>query len=127
MDDSFDLERFVKAQDGVYEQAVRELQAGSKQGHWIWFIFPQIRGLGMSFTSQRYSIQSLEEAEAYLNHPVLGPRLRECTSIVNSRTGRTAEQILGALDAMKFRSSMTLFACAAPAEELFQSALEKYF
>jgi len=127
MNDPFNLERFVQAQQGVYEQAIRELQAGNKQGHWIWFIFPQIRGLGMSSTSQRYAIQSLDEAEAYLSHPILGERLREFTSIVNKITGISAESIFGSLDAMKFRSSITLFAIASPEDEQFKSALEKYF
>jgi uncharacterized protein (DUF1810 family) len=127
MTDPFELERFVEAQVGVYRSAVRELTEGSKQGHWIWFIFPQILGLGLSPTSQRYAIRSLAEAEAYLAHPILGARLRECVGVVCSVLGYSAEAIFGDLDAMKFHSSMTLFACASPTEALFQLALEKYF
>lgn len=115
--DPHHLQRFVEAQEGVYETARHELANGRKTGHWIWFIFPQLRGLGVSSTSTFYGIASRAEAEAYLAHPVLGPRLEECTRLVNGLVnepgGRTAEAIFGSLDAMKFRSSMTLFAAAA--------------
>jgi uncharacterized protein (DUF1810 family) len=107
--DPFDLERFITAQSGTYEHAVAELRRGQKTSHWMWFVFPQIAGLGQSATSRRYAITSLSEARAYLAHPVLGPRLRECTSILVDLSGRTAEQIFGSIDAQKLRSSMTLF------------------
>ena len=123
----FDLERFVRAQAGVYEQVCAELRAGSKRSHWMWFIFPQIAGLGMSEMSVRFAIASLDEASAYLEHPLLGARLRECTGIVNALTHKTAEEVFGYPDDMKFRSSMTLFARAAEKDSLFQSALDKYF
>ena len=112
-EDGFDLARFVRAQVGAFEQALRELRAGRKQSHWIWFIFPQRKGLGRSATSEFYGIGSMEEAQAYLAHPVLGPRLRECTRVVNAVEGRTAQAIFGWPDDVKFRSSMTLFARAA--------------
>jgi uncharacterized protein (DUF1810 family) len=149
MDDSYNLERFVAAQNfaGTYNQATAELRRGRKTGHWIWFIFPQIAGLGQSQTSRTYAISSLAEARAYLEHPVLGPRLKECTRILadsgsgsdtgsgadpdtgsgaNSRRS-SAEQVLGGLDAQKFRSSMTLFLRADPAEPLFARLLSQYF
>ena len=124
---SFDLERFVDAQEGVYEGVLRELRAGRKTGHWIWFIFPQLAGLGRSETSRFYGIASLDEARAYLDHPVLGPRLRECVSAVLATSGATADQIFGSLDAMKVRSSMTLFHRAAPDEPLFVEVLERFY
>jgi uncharacterized protein (DUF1810 family) len=133
VDDRYDLERFVAAQDsaGSYDQATAELRRGRKTGHWIWFIFPQIAGLGQSQTSRTYAISSLAEARAYLEHPVLGPRLKECARIlagIDSGTGRSsAEQILGGLDAQKFRSSMTLFLRADPGEPLFAQLLSQYF
>ena len=120
---SFDLERFVEAQTGVYEGVLRELRAGRKTGHWIWFIFPQLAGLGRSEMSRFYGIASLDEARAYLDHPVLGPRLRECVGAVLATSGATADQIFGSLDAMKVRSSMTLFHRAAPDEPLFVEVL----
>lgn len=126
----FDLERFLAAQQGVYERACVELRAGKKQSHWMWFIFPQIRGLGSSEMAARYAISSLEEAHAYLEHPVLGPRLRECAGIVAGLEGRTVEQIFGYPDDLKFHSSMTLFAQAATISEedlVFRQALDKYF
>ena len=137
MDDRYDLERFVAAQDsaGTYDQATAELRRGRKTGHWIWFIFPQIAGLGQSQTSRTYAISSLEEARAYLAHPVLGPRLKECARILadpdpdpdsDSDCGR-AEQILGGLDAQKLRSSMTLFLLADPGEPLFAQLISQYF
>lgn len=127
MTDTYNLERFVEAQAPVYEQVLSELRAGRKQSHWIWFIFPQIAGLGYSSTAQFYAIESLDEAAAYLQHPVLGPRLRECTEIVNGIEGRSVNAILGSPDDMKFRSSMTLFAQATKDNEIFLSALKKYF
>jgi uncharacterized protein (DUF1810 family) len=116
MDDPFDLTRFEAAQDGggTYAAAVSELRAGRKLSHWMWFVFPQIGGLGRSATSRRYAIASPAEAHAYLEHPVLGPRLLECTRILAELSGRSALEIFGAIDAMKLRSSMTLFAHAAP-------------
>jgi uncharacterized protein (DUF1810 family) len=125
--DPFDLQRFVDAQRAEFEAARSELRGGMKVGHWIWFIFPQIKGLGQSWMSQRYAISSLTEARAYLQHPVLGPRLRECTQLVNSVKGRSIEEILGDIDAMKFRSSMTLFAKAGDDSQIFLDALQKYF
>jgi len=127
MADSFDLERFVAAQQGVYDGALDELRAGRKVGHWIWFIFPQIAGLGHSATSQHYAIATLEEARAYLAHPVLGPRLRESAATVLATTDRTALEIFGSIDAMKLRSSMTLFHRAAPDEALFAQVLNRFF
>lgn len=127
MADPHKLERFVDAQSTVYEQVLGELRAGRKHSHWIWFIFPQIAGLGYSSTARFYAIQSLDEAQAFLQHPVLGQRLRECTAIVNAIEGRSINAIFGSPDDLKFRSSMTLFAQASEDNELFISALEKYF
>jgi uncharacterized protein (DUF1810 family) len=129
MSDSYDLERFVQAQNagGTYGRAVEELRRGYKAGHWMWFVFPQIAGLGQSPTSRRYAISSLAEAKAYLEHPVLGPRLRECAGLVAQVQGRSAEQIFGGIDAQKLHSSMTLFLRAAPDETLFQQVLDQYF
>ncbi len=128
-DDSYHLERFVTAQEtgGSYQHAVAELRAGRKTGHWIWFVFPQIAGLGRSPTSVRYSISSLAEARAYLRHPVLGARLAECTRILARTDGLRAEQIFGGLDALKLRSSMTLFHRAEPADPLFAQIIGQYF
>ena len=128
--DQYDLERFVRAQEGVYQQACAELWAGRKRTHWMWFIFPQIKGLGSSEMAVRYAISSIEEAKAYLEHPVLGPRLRECTQIVLEVQGRMAEEIFMYPDNLKFHSSMTLFAQAAEISEedlVFSQALDKYF
>ncbi len=127
MGDPFHLQRFLDAQEGVYASVVEELRAGRKRGHWIWFVFPQIRGLGFSAMSARYAISSLEEAAAYLAHPVLGPRLRECTGLVNAVERRTIGEIFGYPDDLKFRSSMTLFARAAEDNRVFLDALAKYF
>lgn len=133
MDDRFNLERFVRAQEGVFEQALSELRAGQKRSHWMWFIFPQRKGLGRSATSEFYGIGSMAEARAYLGHKLLGPRLRECARAVNAVEGRTAEEIFGWPDDAKFRSSMTLFARAAEAAgdaeaaAEFRAALDKYF
>jgi uncharacterized protein (DUF1810 family) len=126
-DDPYDLERFVTAQGGVYPQALAELRRGLKTGHWMWFIFPQIAGLGFSEMSQRFGISSIAEARAYLAHPVLGPRLIECASVVAGTSGRTAEQIFGDIDAIKLRSSMTLFHRAAPEEPVLVQVLERFF
>lgn len=123
----YDLGRFVVAQEGVIDGALAELRAGRKTGHWIWFVFPQVAGLGLSAMSQRYAIGSLDEAHAFLEHPVLGPRLRACAEALLGATGRTAEEILGPLDAMKVRSSMTLFHRADPGEPLFAQVLERYY
>jgi uncharacterized protein (DUF1810 family) len=129
MDDRYDLERFTAAQDAgeIYECALAELRAGRKIGHWMWFVFPQITGLGMSPMSRRFAISSLEEARHYLGHPILGPRLEECASILNELSHRTAHDIFGPTDAMKLRSSMTLFARAAPDSSLFRDVLDRYF
>jgi uncharacterized protein (DUF1810 family) len=130
MDDRYDLERFTAAQDaaGTYQRAVAELRAGRKASHWMWFVFPQIAGLGQSAISRRYAISSLDEARAYLRHPVLGPRLAECARLVAGQApGRTAEQIFGGIDAMKLRSSMTLFARAEPSEPVFAQVLDLFF
>jgi uncharacterized protein (DUF1810 family) len=129
--DPYGLERFVAAQDGggTYQRAVAELRGGAKASHWMWFVFPQIAGLGLSAMAQRFAISSLAEARAYLAHPVLGPRLRECARIVADTEGRTAERIFGPVDAMKLRSSMTLFAAAAGDDDqaVFRAVLVKYF
>jgi uncharacterized protein (DUF1810 family) len=127
--DPYDLQRFVTAQDGggTYAQAVAELRRGRKTSHWMWFVFPQIAGLGQSAISRRYAISSLAEAQAYLAHPVLGPRLREAAGIVAGLPGTTAEQLLGGVDALKLRSSMTLFRRAAPQEHVFGQVLDQYF
>lgn len=125
--DPFDLERFLKAQDTSYQSALDELRAGRKETHWSWFIFPQVLGLGSSPTSVHYAIRSLGEAEAYLVHPILGSRLRECVSVINSHSDLSARQILGEIDAMKLRSCLTLFAQLECSEPLFEQALGKYF
>ena len=127
--DPYDLDRFVSAQDagGTYTRALAELRSGCKSGHWMWFVFPQIAGLGQSPTSRRYGISSLAEARAYLRHPVLGPRLVEATRILTATAGRTAEQIFGDIDATKLRSSMTLFRLADPAQTAFGQVLDLYF
>jgi uncharacterized protein (DUF1810 family) len=127
MSDPFDLERFTEAQRGSYDQALTELRAGQKRTHWMWFIFPQLAGLGSSAMAQRFAIGDLAEAQAYLAHPVLGPRLRACTEVVNQVRGRDVHQIFGAPDDLKFHSSMTLFAAAAPADPGFDLALRTYF
>lgn len=127
MTDTYELGRFVAAQEGVYPRALAELQAGDKRSHWMWFVFPQIAGLGASPMAQRYAIGSLAEAEAYAAHPVLGTRLRACTAAVNAVAGRSAHAIFGSPDDLKFRSSMTLFARAVPGEPVFADALARYF
>ena len=125
--DPYDLQHFVLAQDRVFDHVLSELRAGMKTSHWMWFIFPQIRGLGRSPISLEYAISSREEARAYLQHPILGPRLKECTRLVLGVQGRAVEDIFGSPDDMKFRSSMTLFAQVSPEDDIFQRALEKYF
>ena len=127
--DPDELSRFVTAQDAgdTYASAVAELRDGRKLGHWMWFLFPQIAGLGASAMSRRYAISSLEEARRYLAHPILGPRLEECTRILNELSHRTAHDIFGSVDAMKLRSSMTLFARAAPERPSFREVLNRYF
>jgi len=127
MPDAFDLDRFVRAQDPVLAQVRRELGEGRKRSHWMWFVFPQLRGLGRSAMAQRYGIGSLAEARAYLAHPVLGPRLVECTGLVNGLAGRSAHRIFGSPDDLKFHSSMTLFASADPDAPVFREALDRYF
>jgi len=124
-----DLERFVKAQDsgGTYHQAVRELRNGRKTSHWMWFIFPQIADLGRSAMAQAFAISDLAEAQAYLRHPMLGPRLVECAGIVASHRGLTAEQIFGGIDSIKLRSSMTLFAHADPEQPVFRQVIDQYY
>ena len=125
--DPYRLERFVEAQNPVYDQVCWELQQGLKMTHWIWFIFPQIWGLSSSAMSRRFAITSLEEADAYLDHSVLGPRLVQCTEFVINTSGRTLKQILGPTDNMKFRSCMTLFAHTTASNEVFEVALQRYF
>jgi len=125
--DPFALERFVAAQAGVIDRVLDELRAGRKQSHWMWFIFPQLAGLGRSPTAVHYAIASLDEARAYLAHPVLGARLRACTELVFDVEGKSAHDIFGSPDDLKFHSSLTLFARAAPSERIFSQALEKYF
>ena len=122
-----DLERFVAAQAPVIEQVLAELRTGRKTSHWMWFVFPQIQGLGHSPMAQRFAIASRAEAESYLQHPVLGPRLRECTRLVNEIEGRSIEEIFGYPDHLKFRSSMTLFAHVSAQNQVFVDAVCKYF
>ena len=125
--DPFHLERFVLAQDRIYEDVLSELQAGEKRSHWMWFIFPQIRGLGRSPISIEYAISSRDEARAYLQHPLLGPRLKKCTLLVLQVEDRSALEIFGEPDDIKFRSSMTLFAQVSNEDDIFERALNKYF
>jgi len=127
MHDPHDLNRFVTAQSAVYSQVLAELEAGEKRTHWIWFIFPQLKGLGRSPQSEVYGVGSLAEAQAYAQHPILGPRLDQCTRLVHRVDNRTIHQILGSPDDLKFRSSMTLFARAVPHNPIFQATLNKYF
>jgi uncharacterized protein (DUF1810 family) len=127
MDDLYDLQRFADAQNPVYSQACDELRQGRKRSHWMWFVFPQLKGLGASAMAQRYALASLDEAQAYLRHPILGPRLRETTRLVNLVEGRSIEDIFGYPDNLKFRSSVSLFARATNDNEVFLEALRKYF
>lgn len=125
--DPFDLERFVEAQDPKYARVLNELRRGRKVSHWMWYVFPQVAGLGMTATSKRYSISGLDEARAYLDHKLLGPRLRECTALVNAVHDRSAQAIFGHPDYLKFRSCMTLFAQATDDNAEFVAALDKYY
>jgi uncharacterized protein (DUF1810 family) len=125
--DPYRLERFVAAQDGVWEQATRELRAGHKESHWMWFVFPQIQGLGTSPTARRYAIASAAEARAFLDHPVLGPRLGHCVRLLLDIEGRTATEIFGSPDDRKLRSCLTLFGAVSGADRVFQDALDRYF
>jgi uncharacterized protein (DUF1810 family) len=125
-DDPFELDRFVEAQSPVYPTVLAELRAGAKRSHWIWFIFPQLRGLGRSATAHRFGISSLAEAKAYLDHPILGPRLRECAALLVAAEGRSASEILGYPDDLKFCSSMTLFARAGD-DPVFRAVLDIFY
>jgi uncharacterized protein (DUF1810 family) len=125
--DPFNLQRFVDAQNPVFDEVRAELREGSKQGHWMWFVFPQLKGLGRTWMADHYGISSRAEASAYLDHPTLGPRLLECTRLVNLVEGRRPEEIFGGVDTLKFRSSMTLFARVAGEDSPFADALRKYF
>jgi uncharacterized protein (DUF1810 family) len=127
MSDTFNLKRFLDAQEPIIEEARAELRQACKRGHWMWFVFPQLKGLGHSEMAERFGISSRAEAETYLEHPVLGPRLIECTRLVNLVEGRTIEEIFGYIDTLKFRSSMTLFATVAGENTVFADALRKYF
>jgi uncharacterized protein (DUF1810 family) len=127
VEDPHRLGRFVQAQRPIIGQVLAELRRGRKESHWMWFVFPQIAGLGRSATAREFAVASLDEAEAYLAHPILGPRLRQCVELVLNTAGRTAEEIFGPIDSIKFRSSMTLFDQAAPDEAVFGRAIEKYF
>lgn len=125
--DADPLQRFVDAQQGVYPQALAELRAGAKASHWMWFVFPQLRGLGASAMAQHYGLAGLDEARAYWRHPLLGSRLAQCTQAMLALQGRSARQVLGTPDDLKFRSCMTLFVQAAPDAPMFRQALERYF
>ena len=127
MDDAFDLQRFVDAQDRVYDRVLAELRAGAKRSHWIWFIFPQLTQLGSSSTAKAFGIRSVAEAQAYLAHPVLGTRLRECAQLVMAIEGRCADDIFGSPDNLKVRSSMTLFAHASDDNADFVAVLDKFY
>ncbi len=127
MSDPHDLQRFVDAQQPIYDRALAELNAGHKQSHWMWFIFPQIAGLGHSDMARRYAIKDVDEATAYLEHPLLGPRLEQCAQALLAHAERPARQILGSPDDMKLRSSMTLFAAVAPERTTFQAVLDTFF
>jgi uncharacterized protein (DUF1810 family) len=127
MTDPHDLDRFLKAQDGAYTTALDELRVGRKRSHWIWFVFPQIAGLGHSPTAQHYAIKSIDEARSYLAHPILGARLHECLKALQTLDASDARIVFGDLDAMKFRSSLTLFAEADPGDAAIQAALDRWF
>lgn len=127
MNDVYNLQRFVEAQQHVFTQVLAELEAGKKRSHWMWFVFPQIRGLGRSEMAQRYAISSLDEARSYLQHPVLGPRLEQCAHLIAPQVERTARQIFNSPDDMKLHSSMTLFKLAAPDRPVFQEVLDTFF
>ena len=125
--DRYDLERFVAAQDPVWDRVRAELARGRKVSHWMWFVFPQLAGLGSSSTARAYAVSGLDEAQAYLAHPVLGPRLREAAELAAAVQGRTASEVFGYPDDLKLRSSMTLFARAAPQDPVFTAVLDRYF
>jgi uncharacterized protein (DUF1810 family) len=125
--DPYDLERFIQAQAGVYAQVLAELHAGLKRSHWMWFVFPQIEGLGRSSMAVRYALRHLSEAQAYLSHPMLGTRLQECVQALRVHTGRSAVAILGAVDAQKLHACLTLFALVSPAGSVFHAALKQFF
>lgn len=127
MSDPFELNRFIDAQDHIYDSVVSELKNGDKRGHWMWYVFPQVKGLGSTPTSVRFAISSIDEARAYLNHPILGERLKQCTQLVLSINGRTSAQIFHYPDTLKFRSCMTLFDVASESSGIFNDALKKYF
>ena len=127
MTDPHNLQRFIDAQESDYPSALKEITAGRKRSHWMWYVFPQYDGLGFSSTSRHYAIRSLEEARAYLNHPILGPGLRECVGALLAVTDRTAHEIFGSPDDMKLKSSMTLFAHVSPEESTFEQVLDRYF
>ena len=127
MEDPFNLDRFVFAQEKIYSSVVEELKAGLKMSHWMWFIFPQVESLGRTEIAKRYAIKSLDEAKAYVSHPVLGRRLQECTELVLAIDGKSANDIFGHPDDLKFKSSMTLFLVAVPQIDLFQRAINKYY
>ncbi len=126
-EDPYDLTRFVRAQENDYEQALSEIRSGRKRTHWMWYIFPQIDGLAFSSTSKYYSIKSIAEAKAYLEHPILGPRLRECAEAVLRLEGRSATEVFGSPDDLKLRSCATLFACVSPRDSVFDRLLHKYY
>ena len=126
-DDYYNLYRFVEAQNPVYDQVCSELREGFKMTHWMWFIFPQLEGLSSSSTSRKFAISCLEEAVAYIEYPILGPRLRECTGLLNATSGRTIKRILGLTDSLKFQSCMTLFARATKDDNVFKEALQKFY
>jgi uncharacterized protein (DUF1810 family) len=125
--DPFDLDRFVQAQAHIYDQALSEIQSGRKRSHWMWFIFPQIQGLGFSATSIHFAIKNTYEAKAYLDHPILGPRLRECAGAAAAVDGKSAREIFGSPDDLKLRSSATLFAHVSPPDSVFHHLLTKFF
>ena len=126
VDDSINLQRFVEAQEGIYDDALAEIRRGAKRGHWMWYIFPQMQRLGRSEMAQRFGIESLDEAWAYLAHPLLGPRLRECVQAIQDLTGKSAVEVFGEVDAMKLRSSLTLFS-RADGGPIFGAAVERWF
>lgn len=127
MNDPFDLARFVEAQQRDYQQALDELRAGAKRSHWMWYVFPQLRGLGRSEMAEHYGISGIDEARAYLAHPLLGPRLEDCARALLSHRGRSARQIMGSPDDLKLRSSMTLFQAVAPQQPLFAEVLQAFY
>jgi uncharacterized protein (DUF1810 family) len=127
MNDPYDLRRFLDAQEGDYERALAEIQSGQKRSHWMWYIFPQLDGLGFSPTAKRYAIKGIEEARAFLDHPVLGPRLLACSEAVLGVEGKSATQVFGSPDDLKLRSSATLFAAVSPPDSVFERLLDKYY